>query len=50
MQAMSAIEIERGSEHGLQAGWDFMQAISALKINSVISSLPPVGNIQRLAS
>ena len=37
----------RGADDS-RTGWDFMQAISALKINSAISSLPPVGNIQTL--
>ena len=27
------------------SGWDFTQTLSALKINSIICSLPPVGNI-----
>jgi len=35
----------RGGAPDSRAEWDFMQALSALKINSGISSLPPVGHI-----
>jgi len=45
MPVMSVIEIQEAHSDP-QSGWDFMQAPSALTIDSIIWSLPPVGNIQ----